>query len=83
MPKMEIVTERLLHEERKLKDRAGTGMSGEKALTTVQRPKRKGPRCHYCCKFGHIKRDCYKRAQAEKKSGRRGHPVSRRQTRLR
>ena len=42
VPKMEVVTERLLHEERKLKDRAGAGVSSEKAMTTEQRPKRKG-----------------------------------------
>ena len=35
---------------------------------TEQRPKRKGPRCHYCRKFGHIKRDCYELSQAEKRS---------------
>ena len=68
VPKMEVVTERLLHEEQKQQDRAGAGISDEKAMTTEQRSKRKGPRCHYCRKFGHIKRDCYELAQDEKMS---------------
>ncbi len=57
VPKMEVVTERLLHEERKLKERLGTGTGGDKAMTVDRRLKRKGPRCHYCHRLGHIKRD--------------------------
>ena len=58
VPKMEVVTERLLHEERKLKERAGTSASVEKAMNLKQRPKRKVLRCHHCGKLGHIKRNC-------------------------
>ena len=70
VPKMEVVTERLLHEERKLKDLVGIGTSSEKAMTVKPSPRRKGPgpRCHYCGKFGHIKRNCHELAHAEKKS---------------
>lgn len=60
VPKMEVVTERLLHEERKLKNRAGnTDVSSEKAMTVKQRSCKKGPKCHYCGKIGHIRRDCW------------------------
>lgn len=58
VPRMEVVTERLLHEERKLKERVGPERSREGAMTGKQRPKRKGPKCHHCGKFGHIRRNC-------------------------
>ena len=57
VPKMELVTERLLHEERKLKDRKSTDVSSEKAMTAKQ-PFKKGPKCHHCGKFGHIRCNC-------------------------
>ena len=57
VPKMELVTERLLHEERKLKDREEAGRS-EKAMTANHKYKKKGPKCYNCGKFGHIKRNC-------------------------
>ena len=44
VPKMEVVTERLLHKERKLKDRMGTDEGGAKAMAADQRSKRKGPK---------------------------------------
>ena len=66
VPKMELVTERLLHEERKVKGR-GDDASSVKAMTAKQAFK-KGPKCHHCGKYGHIRRNCRKFAQ-EKKSG--------------
>ena len=66
VPKMELVIERLLHEERKVKGR-GDDASSEKAMTAKQAFK-KGPKCHHCGKYGHIRRNCRKFAQ-EKKSG--------------
>ena len=68
VPKMEVVTERLLHEERKQKERADAGGSSDKALTVERQFRRKGPQCHHCGKFGHIKRNCYDLAKA-KRSG--------------
>ena len=64
VPKMEHVTEWLLHEERKLKDR-GIAASSEKAMTTKHK---KGPKCHHCRKFGHIQRNCRKLAAKGNKS---------------
>ena len=63
VPKMEHVTERLLHEERKLKDQS-VGTNSEKAMTLKHK---KGPKCHHCGKYGHIRRNCRKFA-AETKS---------------
>ena len=79
LPAMEVVVERLLHEERKLKDRSstGSGASNNSALTIKgcgdpQQRKFKssgpqGPRCHYCKRIGHIQRNCSERAQNERK----------------
>ena len=58
VPKIEVVTERLLHKERKLKERTGVGASSERAMTGKQRPKARGPKCHHCGKFGHIRLNC-------------------------
>lgn len=56
VPQMEVVTERLLHEERKLKERGGYR---EGAMYSRSR---RGPRCHQCGKYGHIKKNCDQRA---------------------
>ena len=54
--KLEVVTEHLLHEERKQKTPSSeSGTGEEEALATRYG---KGPRCHYCKKLGHIKRNC-------------------------
>lgn len=58
VPKMETVTERLLHEERKMKQRDADANGDAKAMTSKQKFKGKGPKCHHCGKFGHIKRNC-------------------------
>lgn len=61
VPALESVTERLLREEQKQKDREGADDSkrvlvakGKKSFT-----------CHYCKKPGHFKKDCRKFAQAQ------------------
>ena len=57
VPEMEMVTERLLHEERKLTGGDFSPESeGEKVMTAGRR--RSEPRCYKCHKLGHIKREC-------------------------
>ena len=58
VPKMEIVTKKILHKERKQKEKNNSDLSAEKAMTTKQQFKRKLPKCHQCRKFGHIKKMC-------------------------
>ena len=57
VPKLEIVTERLLHEETKQRDK-GSSTIEVKAMTSKQQTSRKGPKCHHCGRFGDIKREC-------------------------
>ena len=61
VPRMEVVTERLLHEERKSTDGEPSSSSGAKEgdkAMMVKRQKYRGPKCYGCKQFGHIKRDC-------------------------
>ena len=55
VPGMAVVTERLLHEERKQKGREED--SEVKALMSRKQPKKKGP-CYQCGKYGHLKWEC-------------------------
>ena len=59
VPSMETVTERLLHEERKIKGREETGTRHTKAMMARNSfgPKKKFTG-HYCGKPGHFKRNC-------------------------
>ena len=47
-PKMEVVTERFLHAERKQKEKSSVDPSGDKAMTTKRLFK---GRCHYCKRY--------------------------------
>ena len=54
IPSLSVVTERLLHEETKLRDRLHQA-GPEGALITGAKKKL---RCHFCRRLGHFRRDC-------------------------
>ena len=58
VPRMEIVTERLLHTERKQKEKINNDFSEQKALVGKQQVNMKVTRCYKCGKLGHIKKYC-------------------------
>ena len=62
VPKMETVTERIVHTERK---QAEKDVGGE-VLTTKHQCRGKGPRCHYCKWLGHVQKNCFECTRAEK-----------------
>jgi hypothetical protein len=55
VPQMEVVTERLLHEESKQKDQEDSEKTHLKAMTVTRSQK---IRYYHCKKLGHIKQDC-------------------------
>ncbi|KAF2359199.1 Zinc finger CCHC-type [Trinorchestia longiramus] len=57
IPAWEVVTERLLNEERRQRGGHGTSDSSEKFLASFKRNK-KLIKCFECCEEGHIKRQC-------------------------
>ena len=61
VPKMKIVTQRLLHEERKSTSKICKPGESEKAMAAKRHINRKkvGPQCYECKNFGHIKKDCH------------------------
>ena len=66
VPKLEVVTECILHQERKSEASAGT----ESAMTAHKSYRRSPIRCYHCGETGHIKRHC-KVFEAEKEGQRR------------
>ena len=64
-PKMEVATERLLHAERKQKEKSSLYSSGDKAMITRRHFKGRGPQCYYCRKYGHIQKKCIERIRAK------------------
>ena len=63
VPKMENVTERLLHEERKMIGREADEGEQSKAMTAHNSfGQKKKFTCHYCGRPGHLKRNCRKLA---------------------
>ena len=60
VPPLETVTEKLLREEQKLKEKEGD--DGRKILVMQNNPnsKKKQFTCHYCGKLDHYKKDCRK-----------------------
>ena len=57
VPKLEVVTERILHQERKLKDRSGASFGTESAMTSWKTFRPRSIKCHYCGRLGHIKKN--------------------------
>ena len=65
VPKMEMVVERLLHEERKLRDRGNPGAKINSKEAMIVKQRRKGPRFHYCKKYDHIQHNCREHEKAQ------------------
>ena len=52
VPKLAVVTERLLHKERNWKEKEVAGDTEVKAMALKHQKARKGPKCHHCGKIG-------------------------------
>ena len=70
VPKMETATERLLHEEHKLKEKREKEDGRTKALVSQTQFNQKPFDYHYCGKPGHFKRNCHKLTLDKEKKGR-------------
>ena len=57
VPKIEVVTERILHQERKTKEKE-TDSTNENAMPSHTVSRRPKPKCFNCGKLGHIQRYC-------------------------
>ena len=73
VPKWALVTERLLYEENKMREKQ-TGGAESKAMTSKQHINKKGPKCFHCGKFGHLKRNCRLLGEDSKESVKRDYP---------
>ena len=58
VPKLEVVTERILHQERKSRDKSEAGSTTENAMTSRKTFRRKPIKCYHCGELGHIKKYC-------------------------
>ena len=64
VPGMKTIIERLTHEEKKLQDRTKSSSSTDGGALTARHQQRRGPRCHFCKKLGHIQRNCRERERS-------------------
>ena len=69
VPKWELVTERLLHQELKFKERVSLLNESDHKALIVHQKKRKSFTCHFYHKPGHFKKDCRKYLATLKKQG--------------
>ena len=67
VPKWALITEQLLYEENKMREKQ-TGGAESKAMTSKHHINKKGPKCFHCCKFGHLKRNCHLLREDSKES---------------
>ncbi len=59
VPKMEVVTERLLHEDRKMRQKSDAEETTQTETAMPSRvPRRQSQKCYHCGMSGHIKRFC-------------------------
>lgn len=62
VPKMEVITEKLLHAEKFMKEKSSPDSSGDKAMMTKRYFKGN------CKKYGHIQKNCIERIKAKERS---------------
>ena len=72
VPKMVVVTEKLLHAERKQTEKSRPDSSGDKAMMTRRQFKGRGLQCYYCKQYGHIQKNCTERTKAEEEKSKHG-----------
>ena len=72
VPKMEVVTEKLLHAERKQTKKSSPDSSGDKAMMTRRQFRGRGPQCYYCKQYGHVQKNCTERTKAEEEKSKHG-----------
>jgi len=66
VPKLEVVIERILHQERKTKEKEADS-TNETAMTSRRVPCRPKPKCYNCGKMGHIQRYCRAKKEGQDK----------------
>ena len=73
VPKWALVTERLLYEENKMREKETCGAE-LKAMTSKHYINKKGPKCFHCGKCGHLKCNCRLLGEDSKESVKRDYP---------
>ena len=81
VPKWSLVTERLLHQEAKMKEKDA---QDGKALSASSQQKQRKPKstfkCHFCRKMGHFKRECRKLLASQSQGRQSANPTESEQT---